>query len=80
MIHISAIDDFWRALGVAGFVLVMVGGLLHTLAAVICASKRRDPWPRWCGFHEMFHLAGTAAIATHYVAVAAIVLPMAATP
>ena len=71
------IDHIWVALGVTGFVLIAVGGLLHSAAAIIYASKRPDPWPRWIGFHEVFHLVGTAAIAIHYVAIATVVLPMA---
>ncbi|MGI9622716.1 MAG: PAQR family membrane homeostasis protein TrhA [Acidimicrobiales bacterium] len=72
------IDDIWRALGVAGFVLLLVGGLLHTVGAVVYATKRPNPWPRWFGFHEIFHLIVIAAIATHYVVVATIALPKGA--
>lgn len=72
------IDDIWRALGVAGFVLLLVGGLLHTAGAVIYATKRPNPWPRWFGFHEIFHVMVVAAIATHYVVVATIALPKGA--
>ena len=70
------IDDIWRAIGLAGFVLLLGGGLLHTAGAVVYATRRPDPWPRWFGFHEIFHLFVVAAIATHYVLVATIALPM----
>ena len=72
------IDDLWHSLGVAGFVLLMVGGLLHTVGAVVYATRRPNPWPRWFGFHEVFHVFVIAAIAAHYVVVATIALPMAA--
>ncbi len=72
------IDDIWRALGVAGFVLLMVGGILHTAGAVVYATRRPDPWPRWFGFHEIFHLFVIAAIASHYVVIATIALPRGA--
>ena len=72
------IDDIWRTLGVAGFVLLMIGGVLHTLGAAIYATQRPNPWPRWFGFHEIFHLFVIAAIALHYVVVTTIALPKGA--
>lgn len=69
------IDDVWTSLGVAGFVLLLVGGLLHTIGAVIYATKRPNPWPTVFGFHEVFHVFTILAIATHYVVVALIALP-----
>lgn len=72
------IDDIWRALGVAGFILLMAGGLLHTVGAVVYATKRPNPWPRWFGFHEVFHVFVIAAIALHYVVIATIALPKGA--
>lgn len=71
------IDDIWVALGVGGFALLMLGGVLHTVGAVVYATQRPNPWPRWFGFHEIFHLFVIAAIATHYVVVATIALPKA---
>lgn len=71
------VQDIWNALGVAGFVLLLVGGALHTVGALVYATKRPNPWPKWFGFHEIFHLFVIAAIAVHYVMVATIALPQA---
>jgi hemolysin III len=49
--------------------LVAAGGLLYTLGAVVYARKRPDPWPRWFGYHEVFHALTLAAIASHWFAV-----------
>jgi hemolysin III len=62
---------------VAGFVLLLLGGLLYTAGAVIYAFRTPDPWPETFGFHEMFHACTVAAAALHYVAIAFIVLPKA---
>ena len=35
---------------------LVFGGLLYTAGALIYAFKRPDPWPKWFGFHEIFHL------------------------
>lgn len=67
---VVVIDDVWRSLGVAGFILLVSGGLLHSIGAVVYARKRPDPWPTVFGFHELFHLFVIGGIACHYVAVA----------
>ncbi|HEX8971203.1 PAQR family membrane homeostasis protein TrhA [Oryzihumus sp.] len=54
--------------GVAVMTLIAVGGLLYTLGAVVYATKRPNPSPRWFGFHEVFHVFTVAAFAVHYVA------------
>ena len=62
--------DIWRSLGVAGFILLVSGGVLHSIGAVVYARKRPDPWPTVFGFHELFHLFVIGGIACHYVVVA----------
>ncbi|MEM7141801.1 MAG: hemolysin III family protein [Actinomycetota bacterium] len=69
--------DVWRSLGVAGFTLVAVGGVLYTVGAAIYAFRRPNPWPRLFGYHEIFHLLVIAGAALHYVSVAFVVLPKA---
>jgi hemolysin III len=55
--------------GITVLVLAAAGGLLYTIGAVIYGLKRPDPWPRWFGFHEMFHTMTILAFVTHYVGV-----------
>lgn len=69
-VALTVITDIWRAVGVAGFVLLLAGGVLHSIGAVIYARKRPDPWPTIFGFHELFHLFVIGGIACHYVVVA----------
>ncbi len=75
---LPVVADAWHHLGVAGFVLLLIGGLLYTSGAVVFAFRRPDPWPDTFGFHEIFHVLTVAAAALHYVAFAFIVLPKAA--
>ena len=56
--------------GPAVMTLIVVGGVLYTLGAVVYGTKRPNPWPRWFGFHEVFHAFTVAAFVVHYVAVA----------
>jgi hemolysin III len=49
-----------------GVGLLVLGGALYTVGAVIYARKRPDPFPRVFGYHEVFHLlviAGSVAFA-----------------
>ncbi|MEV6105990.1 hemolysin III family protein [Streptomyces sp. NPDC051940] len=63
------LPDFMRAGGIAVLVLVVVGGLLYSAGAVIYGVKRPNPWPRWFGFHEVFHSFTLAAFVVHYVGI-----------
>lgn len=48
--------------------LVVIGGVLYTLGAVVYGIKRPNPSPRWFGFHEIFHALTILAFMTHYIA------------
>ena len=62
-------------IGVAASLLVLAGGLLYTLGALVYAFRRPDPRPAVFGFHEVFHVLVIAAVACQYAAVAFFVLP-----
>ena len=68
----------WGALGAAGFVLLITGGVLHTVGAVVYAAERPNPFPTWFGFHEIFHLLVIGAVAAHYVVIAFVISPSSA--
>ncbi len=61
--------DLGMGVGVAIFVMLLVGGALYTLGGVVYGFKRPDPWPRWFGFHEVFHSFTILAFVSHYVGV-----------
>jgi hemolysin III len=62
-------------IGVAASLLMLAGGLLYTLGALVYAFRRPDPRPAVFGFHEVFHVFVIAAVACQYTAVAFFVLP-----
>lgn len=64
------LPDFLRVGGRVVVVLIVTGGVLYTAGAVVYATKRPDPSPRWFGFHEVFHTFTLAAFTTHYAAIA----------
>jgi hemolysin III len=56
-------------LGVAIFVLILVGGALYTVGGLVYGFKWPNPSPRWFGFHEVFHGFTVAAFIAQYVGV-----------
>jgi hemolysin III len=60
---------FAGGIAIAVLVLVATGGVLYTLGGVVYGLQRPDPWPRWFGFHEVFHSFTIVAFVCHYVAV-----------
>jgi hemolysin III len=63
------------ALPTAGSGLILLGGLFYTVGAVVYIARWPDPFPRWFGYHEIFHLFVVAASAVHWVAIWRYVLP-----
>ncbi len=61
--------EFVDQASTAVLVLMIVGGGLYTLGALVYGFKWPDPFPRWYGFHEVFHTLTIAAFVVHYVGV-----------
>jgi hemolysin III len=59
-----------------GISLIALGGALYTIGAIVYARQWPDPFPRWFGFHEIFHLFVVAASTAHYLAIWRYVLPL----
>jgi hemolysin III len=74
-VAIIALPQLWTSLGVAGFLLVLLGGLSYTVGAVIHAAQRPDLWPEVFGYHELFHVFVLVALVLHFAAIAFVVLP-----
>jgi hemolysin III len=73
-VGVVAVPELFEV-GIAPAVLVFVGGGLYTLGALTYAIRRPNPRPAVFGYHEIFHLFVIGAALTHFVAIAAFVLP-----
>lgn len=74
-VAIVAFPQIYDRIGVAGSVLVVIGGLAYTAGAIVYALRRPDPIPAVFGYHEVFHALVIVAVACQYSAIAFYVLP-----
>ena len=61
-------------LGQTNVVLLIAGGSIYTLGALIYASKKPDPIPDFFGYHELFHLLVIIASILHFAVVFKLVM------
>jgi len=73
-VSIVTLPQLFHSLSGAAFTLVVVGGLLYTLGAIVFAVKRPDPNPLVFGYHEIWHAFTAGAGLCHYSAVLLLVL------
>jgi len=64
----------WRDLGVISFSLLVIGGIVYSLGAVVYSTRRPDPVPAVFGYHEVFHLLVIAAGLVLYAAIVRVVV------
>ncbi len=49
---------------------LLYGGISYSVGAVVYALRWPDPWPRWFGFHEIWHLFVIGGAFCHFWAMA----------
>jgi hemolysin III len=67
---IVLIPWLWWYAGGLTVALLLAGGALYTVGAVVVGMRRPNPLPRWFGYHELFHVLVIAAVALHATMVA----------
>ncbi len=58
------------AMGTRAIALIVSGGVIYSLGAMIYALRRPDPFPQVFGYHEVFHALVIAASVLHFAAIA----------
>jgi hemolysin III len=69
------LPEIAHSVGALAVGLLVAGGAIYVLGAIVYALQRPDPFPTVFGYHEIFHALVLVAAAIHYVAVAVYVLP-----
>ena len=72
-VALFVLPQLLRGAGALVLALILAGGILYSLGAVVYARKRPNPSPRWFGFHEVFHAITILAYLTQYAAVSLVV-------
>lgn len=70
---IPLVPQLWRSGGAGVLWLLVAGGVVYTLGAVVYALKWPGRSATFMGFHEHFHTATVIAAALHFVAVCLVV-------
>jgi len=76
-VAVFVLPQLLRGAGALALALILAGGLMYSLGALVYSRKRPDPSPRWFGFHEVFHAATILAFFTQYAAVSIVVYRVA---
>jgi hemolysin III len=71
---VLATPQFVPRLGLGVMALIVAGGVLYTLGAIVLLRRRPDPSPAVFGYHEVWHVMVVAASLCHYAAVMWLVL------
>jgi hemolysin III len=68
-VAVVALPQLEDRLQVSALTLLIAGGLLYSVGAVVYARRKPDPVPSVFGYHEVFHALTIAAAACQYVAI-----------
>lgn len=72
---IVALPQLLREMTTAQSILMIAGGLLYTVGAIVFALRRPDPRPSTFGYHEVWHAFMVMAAACHYAMILLLLLP-----
>ncbi|MEE2756572.1 MAG: hemolysin III family protein [Myxococcota bacterium] len=66
---VMVLPALWTHYGPAVFWLMCAGGIPYTVGAMVYAKRWPNPYPRYFGYHEIFHFLVIVAAVLHYMVV-----------
>lgn len=73
-VAVVALPQLADRLQPSALTLLIAGGLLYSVGAIVYARRKPDPLPAVFGYHEVFHALTIGAAACQYVAIAFFVI------
>lgn len=67
-------DTLLDGAGLVVVILLIAGGVLYNVGAVLYGIGWPNPWPRTFGYHEFFHAFTSSAAVCHFTAVCVVVV------
>lgn len=74
---LAAFPSLVRHIDPAALTLLIIGGILYTVGAIVLYRRRPDPAPMVFGYHEVWHLFTVLASAAHFGMVWLVLTPSA---
>jgi hemolysin III len=71
---LAFVPVLWHRLGVATFSLIICGGVVYSVGALVYSTRRPDPMPAVFGFHEVFHALVILAGLIFYAAIVRVIV------
>lgn len=75
-VAIATLPALLRGLDDVQTVLLILGGALYSLGALVLATNKPNPWPATFGYHEVWHSMTIAAAACQYATILLVVLQL----
>lgn len=66
------LSEIRTLLGTSRMILLIIGGVIYTLGALVYALKKPNPLPKIFGYHEIFHLLVIVAAVFHFLVIVSI--------
>jgi hemolysin III len=73
-VAVVTMPQLLERMGIGGVALIVLGGLVYSVGAIVYATRRPNPAPAVFGYHEIFHLLVIAGVAFHFAAISRVVL------
>jgi hemolysin III len=68
-VAVAVVPGLVAGASLATNLLLVAGGVLYTIGAIVFATHKPDPFPQVFGFHEVFHALTIAAAGCHAAAI-----------
>jgi hemolysin III len=73
---VAALPGLLSSVDGSTLALLVAGGLLYTVGAIVLATRFPNPFPRIFGYHEVWHAMVVLAAGLHYVAIREVVVAL----